>query len=359
MQLLSRGAESAYLTGNPEFSSYVKKYERYLPFALDTVEIPVDARFGLETAGAEYTCLIPHDTCDMIIDAHLMLTWAAKDVTRQLPQDSAHAVVDYVDLRVGGQTVARWPGALLSLYEDISRNAVTYTVDDYLAGKYVDFSGAVTQDIRRGGEFGFRLPLLGSGIAKAFPLCAIRHHALEVVVRTSRAIIRTGKCTASVRIRGAYLDGTHRARFTDVPLAYVYTQPQSQYLPLAKTPVRLRHPVYALCLAVRSSDTERLTFKRCVTSFSFQLAGDALFEWTPVVHEYQFAQAFSRYPAYWHFLGRSLSAPRGSVNMSRFREQDVLVETDGSEGDNATRTIYALSWQILYFRDGLCGIPYS
>jgi len=359
MQLLSRGIESRYLNGRPKFSPYVKKYEKYLPFGVDTTEIPVDARFGMTTSGAVYTAYIANDTCDMILDAHLVLTWAAKEVKQQLPQDSPHAFVDFVEVKVGGQVLSRWNGELLTCYEDITRDPVTYTVDDYLAGKHVDYGGNVTQDIRRGGEFAYRIPLLGNKIQDAFPLCALRHHSLEVRIGVSDAVKRTGTCVGSVRIRGAYLSGIHRKRFAEYPLHYTFTMPSRHELYLDTAFMRIKNPVYAACLCVRSNDTSRLDFKRCVTEFSISLGGSKLFTHVNVLDEYQHAKAFSRYPVRWKFFGRDLNDPKGAINFSRFSGQSYTALTDGSEGDGASKILYTLAWQLIIFKDGLAGIPYQ
>jgi len=360
MQLLAKGVADLYLTDRPEYSPYLKLIERFQPFDLDTTEVPINAPDGMDKPLAEFICNIPTDICDLVIDSHVVLFWSDRDVTKQLPQDIVHAVIEYIELNVGGQMVSRWYGDLLSVWEEITDDPVSKSVNDYMTGKSLDYTGEIISNLKRSGEFLFRLPLFGNGIFNAFPLCSLNKHTVKLIFRTNEVAGTTGKFTGSVRIRGGYLSGKHREYFTKIPQTYIYPKVQYERLYFEKNNISLQDPVFALVLLVRSGSNTELRLIECVTSFKVYLNDIEFVDSRKVVAEYESA-TFCRYPARFHFFARKISAeciPNGAVNFSRFRSQKCIVETDGTEGSRALKKLYALSHGVAIFKGGLLGLPF-
>lgn len=360
MQLLSYGSEDQYLTGHPAMTHYVKKIEKFHPFMIDVVQVPISAPDGMNQGGREYICYIPGNACDMIIDAHLVLKW--EDCVKFLPNDAIHGVIDYVELSAGGQTISRWSGDFLTQWEEITNSPKSYSVNDYLCGKSMDYDGKVTSTIRRGGEFMFRIPMFGSGIGRAFPLCAMRLHTLQFKIGTTAMIENVNAPTGAIRIRGGYLDGIHRSYFTKRRLTYVFPQLQLQRIYFEKSKLYFRNPVFAFLLLIRDPSDTELIFHDSVTKFEVYLNGEMLFKNEKMFDIYEKARNFSRYSGRWHFLTREVSNefnPNGFVNLSRFSTVEAIIQTDGTEGDDAYKKLYAMSYGVAVIENGMIGLPFT
>jgi len=360
MQLLSYGVEDLYLTGDPKMTYFVKKIEKFHPFMIDVVEIPVSAPEGLNKGGREYVCHIPQGAADMIIDSHLVLRW--ENCVKFLPNDSIHGVIDYVELNAGGQTISRWTGDFLTQWEEITNEPKSHSVNDYLSGKSLSYDGGSTDSIRRGGEFMFRIPMFGEGIERAFPLCAMRYHTLQFRIGTHAMIENVTPPTAAVRIRGGYLDGIHRDYFSMRRLTYVFPQLQLQRIYFEKSNLYFRNPVFAFLLIIRDASETEMKFHDSVTKFEVYLNGEKYFSNEKIFDVYEKATNFSRYFGRWQFISRTISnkfVPDGYINLSRFGKIESVITTDGTEGDSAHVKLYAMNYGVAVIHNGMIGLPFT
>ena len=107
MQLVAYGAQDIYLTGNPQITFFKVVYRRHTNFAMEAVQQTVNGTVAL---GNKVSCKIARNG-DLLGRIWLEMTVPAS--TAMADWGSArigHAVIDFVELEVGGQLIDKQYG---------------------------------------------------------------------------------------------------------------------------------------------------------------------------------------------------------------------------------------------------------
>jgi len=198
VQLETSGPQDAFFTDNPEYTYFIKNFQKHTNFAPFFVDIDVDGEIEF---GNTIRCTIPQDQGDLLKTVSLKVELSAIDQSLKPGYDGfgyvesiGHAMIEYAELVIGGEVIQRVPSDFLAIYSD---NYVTQTKQHNLAklvGKPpLEFSGTPVSDNSILGYLGYAtsdtkyyvdIPFyFYNNPELAIPLCAISKQEIEVVIK--------------------------------------------------------------------------------------------------------------------------------------------------------------------------------
>ena len=145
MQLVAYGAQDIYLTGKPQITFFKAVYRRYTNFAIESIQQDVQASplFGsqvviniarngdlLKRIWIEYS---PFDILAGLNNTQQLLGYQGYTVAANL----GHAIIDYIDIQIGGQLIDRHYGKWLTIWNYLSESNPTGeqgAIDNYATG---------------------------------------------------------------------------------------------------------------------------------------------------------------------------------------------------------------------------------
>jgi hypothetical protein len=129
MQLVAYGAQDVYLTGNPQITFFKVVYRRHTNFAMESIEQTFN---GTGDFGRKVQCPVVRNG-DLITKMYLRVTVGNGD-SSALPSTSnyynarwawvtslGHALIDNVELEIGGTRIDKHWGEWLTIWNELSR----------------------------------------------------------------------------------------------------------------------------------------------------------------------------------------------------------------------------------------------
>ena len=266
VQIATRGTQDVFFTDNPEYTYFIKNFKKHTNFANFTVDHDV---IGELEFGQTLRCTIPQDAGDLLKTVRLRVTLGPIEqpgipgVTRGYVESIGHAMIDHVDIRIGGTLVQRVTRDFMQIH---SEHYITQTkqvnlskligkpplelsgtpVDSFTILPYLEPSNTDETYIIDVPFYFYNNPEL------AVPLCAITGQEVEIVVQLNKI----DKCIYQTFIledadegeweKGLYvsdqkglvkgfqvqtdlvtLDTPERIRYQEVPTDFIITQVQS------------------------------------------------------------------------------------------------------------------------------------
>ena len=251
VQLATRGTQDVFFTDNPEYTYFIKNFKKHTNFAKSTVEHDV---VGELEFGSTLRCTLPQNVGDLLKTVSLRIQLDA------IPVDSigytesiGHAMLEHVDLYIGGTLVQRIPRDFLQIH---SEHYVTQTKQinlDKLVGKpSEELSGTRVYSQAILGHLGpatsertciVDVPFyFYNNPELAVPLCALHGQECEIVVKLApqaqclynmvnltphqveqRGLIKDFKVVTEL----VYLEDLERIQLEEKTTDYIITQIQS------------------------------------------------------------------------------------------------------------------------------------
>ena len=198
VQLETSGPQDAFFTDDPEYTYFIKNFQKHTNFAPFFVDLDVDGEIEF---GNTIKCTIPQNQGDLLKTVSLKVELSAIDQNLKSGYDGfgyvesiGHAMIEYVELVIGGEVIQRVPSDFLAIYSD---NYVTQTKQHNLAklvGKPpLEFSGTPVVNNSILGYLGYAtsdtkyfvdIPFyFYNNPELAIPLCAISKQEIEVVIK--------------------------------------------------------------------------------------------------------------------------------------------------------------------------------
>ena len=122
MQLVAYGAQDVFLTGNPQISFFKVVYRRHTNFAIESIEQTFN---GTVDFGNKVTSTISRNgdlVTNMWLEVdikHCVLDANGNPVTGlELVNSFGHALIDYVELEIGGQRIDKHYGEYLEILSE-------------------------------------------------------------------------------------------------------------------------------------------------------------------------------------------------------------------------------------------------
>ena len=198
VQLETSGPQDAFFTDDPEYTYFIKNFQKHTNFAPFFVDLDVE---GEVEFGNTIRCTIPQNQGDLLKTISMKVELSAIDQSLTSGYDGfgyvesiGHAMIEYVEILIGGQVIQRIPSDFLAIYSD---NYVTQTKQHNLAkliGKPpLEFSGTPVSNNNILGYLGFAtssrkyfvdIPFyFYNNLELAVPLCAITGQEIEIIIK--------------------------------------------------------------------------------------------------------------------------------------------------------------------------------
>ena len=363
IDLVSKGAQDVYITGQPEVSFFRQNYKRHTNFSIKPERIDYIGSF---TSGAEVSIPIKSkgDLLSYVWIEAPGISATGENTTGLFSSDSSPT--EFL-LYIGGQQVCR----LDSLYVQGVHN-VLYNETQARASSTV--STAEMKDNAKnnaGTADSFVIPFFFSqDWTKSLPLVAMQYHDVEIRIKC-----RDGGFSSSPKAYAmyAYLDTEERKFFTDKEHEILITQTQYQMVDSSASDIDLtyfNHPTSALHLVSAnvgsaSAWDAAYTFDDATlyingTPLSEDMSSHYHHSVVPKMHCQNLPDdLLETAPVYtWPFcLNLGKSQPSGSLNFSRIDTAKVALRN--VSGGNATQRMYAVNFNVLRVKDGLAGVAFG
>lgn len=401
IQLATIGSQDRFFTDDPDYTYFLKSFKKHSNFAIFTMnhEFTGEVEFGNTLA-----CTIPQNSGDLLKTVRLHVVLKGLGSNGYI-ESIGHAMINYVDMKIGGKLVQRIPRDWLQIYSEHYVTQTKQTNLSKLIGKPpYELSGTPVSDniIRKHIEptdedrtFIIDLPFyFHNNPELAIPLCAITGQEVEFVVNLSSG----DKCmyTAStinqipkgniksikLQTEMVTLEDDERTKLQNAQTDYVITQIQSDKSIISSTETSHKHrmsfvnPVKELYFIIQGIsnlvsyfdyDHETKVLNNKYINFenliNLQLRLDdstILDEITGnVIHlralqsgiHHSRTQLFRRFYSYSFALEPERWYPTGQVNFSLIKEQYVKLNLNLHQIDREFR-VYALSYNILRIENG-------
>ena len=386
INLAVTGIQDQWLTGEPEFSYFLVNFKRHTKFAIEAVETPFDGEPKFDTS---LECRIPANKGDLIRSMMLKFTLPQPTGTVSGGKDIRYnksigsRIIEYADLRIGGQTIERITGDYIYMYNQIHNNhddvdQSLYFLsghDDYISVSY-DWDYSVMLPF-----YFFRHPSL------ALPVCAITKQLVEIEIKfrkleditviytTSSGAIEDPPSDVSSSIKKVslitdffYITENEKNFLLSRPIEYVITQLQMSQFKMK---------------AGETKKSGMLNFKNPVKEMFFIAISDDVFKYNPIKHvimkfnnntiidadnlmlsyeqplKYYTGTTKNNFGVYSFSLKPETYYPTGQVNMSRIAHNLIEVELDSPDSSFEHKVyVYAVNYNVLHIESGLGGLKF-
>jgi len=198
VQIQTSGPQDAFFTDDPEYTYFIKNFQKHSNFAPFFIDLDVD---GDVEFGNTVKCTIPQNQGDLLktVSMKVELDSISQSLTSGYDgfgyvESIGHAMIEYAEILIGGQVIQRIPSDFLAIYSD---NYVTQTKQhnlDKLIGKPpLELSGTPVSNNDILGYLGFAtssrkyfvdIPFyFYNNTELAVPLCAITGQEIEIVIK--------------------------------------------------------------------------------------------------------------------------------------------------------------------------------
>tara|TARA_B100001173_G_scaffold80777_1_gene69045 strand:- start:60 stop:1247 length:1188 start_codon:yes stop_codon:yes gene_type:complete len=389
MQLVAYGAQDIYLTGNPQITFWKVVYRRCTNFAIESVE---QTFMGNAAAGSRATATISRNG-DLVSNCVLEIVANQVDTDGSYTDAGMHALVESVEVEIGGQKIDKHYSAWLQIWNELSNPHFGPQTDDSAPaisgygkaiGALLDFDGDETHYVPLVFWFN-RNPGL------ALPLIALQYHEVKFNFQFAAASEIATDNTKAPAIKSIkmfvdyiYLDTEERRRFAQQSHEYLIDQVQYTGA-VSRTAgtggmqsLRLdfNHPCKELVWVERQ--TTRNTTKGFPTDFAgiggtngstalLQLNGHDRFAKRPMNYftRVQPLQHHTNVPygdrigVYSFGLRPEDHQPSGTCNFSRIDNATLQLSLAHANGAANEFQVYATNYNVLRIMSGMGGLAYS
>ena len=262
IQLISRGAQDVYLTGNPQITFFKVVYRRYTNFSTELIN---QTLIGNVRAGVNCKCNISRDG-DLIHRIYFECTLNDK---YNYPSNFGNYMFEQVELLIGGQVVDIHPGHWMEIYSRLNHkqsgrsypvthkmNGVDHTCDSRESTTHIEgdniykysnyqrmsFAGGVSGNPKGKEPINIgriSIPLqfwFCKNIGLSLPLIALQYHEVVVnmkfntldnfMVKNDLQKNPINYCNGELWVEYIYLDTDERRRFAKISHEYLIDQIQ-------------------------------------------------------------------------------------------------------------------------------------
>ena len=381
MQLVAYGAQDIYLTGNPQITFFKVVYRRHTNFAVESIE---QTHNGSVASGSKISVTVSRNG-DLLSSVWLAMT--QKGATGLEDMSDVEAIIDNVEVEVGGQVIDKQYGHWMKLWTDLTHDK---DKADLLADSIK--TAAVGDKAMVPLQFWFcRNPGL------ALPLIALQYHEVKLNVTFADTSKISG---VEVWCDYVFLDTDERRRFAQVSHEYLIEQVQfSNRLNagngngVAQTDANEDHDEVETLKNIKASDAvntqHELRFNHPVKELVWTVGSatrgdveveDALLQlnghdrfkrrsgkYFTAVQRYQHHSGSedshevdkpSKPHVYSFALKPEEHQPSGTCNFSRI-DNAVLNMNFKSMNNAQTLRVYAVNYNVLRIMSGMGGLAYS
>jgi hypothetical protein len=312
--------------------------------------------------------------------------------------DIGQFIIRCARIVIGGSVIDQLWNDLLFMWEELSGRSGRRLLE--MTGKAYSRTQLVCESRRRRLLYSPLPWWFCQHSGQALALASLQFHGIQlhiewaklehsVVVSGPNIVVKncqTGCClqpadlTACIESTYVFLDVAERDRFATTQYEVLIVQHQAFQLQSTNSQIRVsltfNHPIIELIWAVRRQCNERanswfnysgIESKDPIVSAALYLNNQARFA-NKSASYFRLVQPFQHHMNVpdCHIYNYSFAlhpedpSPSGSCNFSRIDHVDMqFLLQDGLSKETTTLLIFARSWNILRFRDGLCGLAYA
>ena len=359
IDLVSKGAQDVFITGEPQVSFFRQNYKRHTNFAMKPERMDYIGTFA---ANNEITVPIRSkgDLLSYIWIEDTLISNVATNTDGLFSAGASNPTT--FQLWIGGQKVTE----LDSLFIQGAYNPL-------LRDNSAKSSCTVTTNIAKEnhGQNHFMIPFFfGEDWTKALPLVALQFHEVELRIKCRDGYTPQG--TPKIYGNYIYVDTDERRYFTENEHEILFTQ--TQYQPATKTDTEMdlsyfNHPVKSIHLVSGKASGLKWDQEYTFGTSSLYINGTPLFENTSNVYHHNIVpqmhctdlpdDILDDLPTYtWPFcLSMSKSQPSGTLNFSRIDNAKLMV--NNVAGGNTLHRVYAVNFNILRIKNGMAGVAFG
>jgi len=195
VQLAITGTQDVFFTENPEYTHFIKQFKKHTNFAVYDVKHDVRGEIAY---GNTVKCTIPVGAGDLLKGVRVHVDLPALSAYRGYNESIGHAIIDHVDLVIGGQLIQRIPRDWLQIYSEHYITQTKQTALSKLIGKYPEEDSGFAVEIGVNPINGY----LGNATTPtkyivdipfyfhnnpelALPLCALTKQECEIEIKLS------------------------------------------------------------------------------------------------------------------------------------------------------------------------------
>lgn len=195
VQLAITGTQDVFFTENPEYTHFIKQFKKHTNFAISNMKHDVRGEIAY---GNTVKCTIPADAGDLLKGVRVHIDLPALSAYRGYNESIGHAIIDHVDLVIGGQLIQRIPRDWLQIYSEQYITQTKQTALSKLIGKYPEESSGTAVELGSNPINGY----LGNATTPtkyivdipfyfhnnpelAIPLCALTKQECEIEIKLS------------------------------------------------------------------------------------------------------------------------------------------------------------------------------
>lgn len=237
-QLNLKGKQDLYLTGKPEFNFIKQVYKRHVNFAIQSFnlifknEVDFGRNFDIDIPRAGdflYKLYFNFTLPPLIKTSGTFAGWT---------NSIGHAIIDYVDLSIGGHTIDKHYGLYLEIWNELTVKPGRRSAEDQLIGKVDHLSFLETNALI---EQKFYVPLkfwFCNNIGSALPLISLQYHSIKLIFKLkpfSDCIVYDGVTpplpviikSPNILADYIFIDETERIKYTGTEHRYLINQVQT------------------------------------------------------------------------------------------------------------------------------------
>ena len=375
VDLVSKGAQDVYITGDPEVSFFRQNFRRHTNFAIKPERVDYIGQFN---GGAEVT--IPIKSKGDL----LSYVWIeAPDIQTALGNDGLFATdgsATEFTLLIGGQQVCKLDSLFIQgvhnvLYNDTSAKASCAVTTSVASANAKSAIGS-----RVGSDY-FVIPFFFSeDWTKALPLVAMQYHEVEIRIKCRSGLGPSGNgfgATPKVYANYVYLDTDERNRLLSTEQEILITQTQHQIMDTSSSGTvdvdltYFNHPSKAIHLISSAADGTAWDNELKFDSATLYINGQPLFEDMSDTYHHNVVPemhctvlpsgVIDSVPLFtWPFcIKLNGSQPSGSLNFSRVDNSKLVLKNLNVGVTPNMLRVYTVNYNILRVKNGLAGVAFG
>ena len=362
MQLIAYGAQDMYLTGNPQITFFKVVYRRHTNFAMEAISQSFE---GDVNSGCQVSCTIARNG-DLVHRVYLEVQTHQDDD----PLQNVFALVNRVDLEIGGQLIDRHYGKWMAMWCELTHST----------SKHEQLQKLMSVDAGKCAWLPFQFSFCRNP-GLSIPLIALQYHEIKLNIKFNEIPEKWSLCLWCDYI---YLDTDERRRFAQTSHEYLIEQTQTALGNCVQTdcetnvPLHLNHPVKELLWVIPDDTkwgwdsnvkwTQELSGKvmlRLNGQERFSARDESYFR---DVQRYQHHTGADAVPyssavpndiyLYSFAIDPEDHQPSGTCNFSRIDNSKLVVDATAL-GTGNKLDVYAVNYNVFRIMSGMGGLAYS
>lgn len=251
ISLVANGAQDVYLTGNPQITYFKVIYRRYTNFAMEAIELPIDAarpggRYSIEmlrqgdlATKAAMRIRVPAVRSDVLGSGTEKVAWV-----RRL----GHALLKQVEVKIGGMSIDKHLGVWLDILWELTHTSSSERGYRALIGDVPEMTALRGKELFNDTselllpEYTLYVPFqfwFCRNYGLALPLIALQYHQVRIEIEleeSSKLMVWTGTSApnlgnfafrdAGILVDYVYLESGERRKYAQLGHEYLIEQVQ-------------------------------------------------------------------------------------------------------------------------------------